>query len=492
MKICVSIGETSAAAVLERLGSGAIADLFEIRFDHLPDNERDKLVNILADSDLRSKIIATLRPVAEGGRSTLSSEERIAFFHRINGYYACDLEADIAHIAPATQKKIVSFHDHSGVPNHLGSIFDGLVSYRPDIVKIACSADDAVEAIPIWNLLKRGNDAKTAVVPVAMGEAGKWTRILGPAFGSPMAYAAADDGTATAAGQFSMSELEKRFRIRDITPNTSIFGVIGDPVTSSLSPAMHNSAYAANGDDAVFIPFQVKNVEAFFRRMVRHESREVELNFRGFAVTMPHKLAVMPLLDGIDDAASEIGAVNTVEFSDGKLIGRNTDAAGFLAPITKRCGDISGMRFAVIGAGGAARACVYALKRAGAEVVVFARDTVKAAADFVRFGVEVERFDEQNSFAGFDVVINATPVGMNGEKLLSADRLSGVRCVYDLITRETPLVSDARAHGIEVITGREMLLEQGVLQYDIWMKKAAPREAMRRALDEVDRWEQKL
>lgn len=485
VKVCVSIGEPSAAAVLERLGSAAGADLFEIRFDHLPDHERDKLVGIIANTDLRAKIIATLRPVAEGGRSKLSRDERIAFFRHIEGYYACDLESDIAHISPAAQKKIVSFHCNSGVPHDLEQIFDRLASYRPDIVKIACSVDDAVDAIPVWNLLGRGKDTNTDVVPIAMGEAGKWTRILAPAFGAPIAYAAADDGTATAAGQFSMSELEKRFRIRDITRNTSIFGVIGDPVSSSLSPAMHNSAYAANDDDAVFIPFHLKNVEAFFRRMVRHESREVGLNLQGFAVTMPHKLAVMPLLDEIDDAARAIGAVNTVEFADGKLIGRNTDSAGFLAPLADKFGDISGMRFAVIGAGGAARACVYSLKRAGGEVVVFARDTVKAAAEFVRFGVAVERFNAHTSFCVSDVVVNATPVGMNGEKLLSVERLSGVRCVYDLITRETPLVSDARAHGIEVITGREMLLEQGVLQYEIWMSKAAPREAMRLALNEV-------
>jgi 3-dehydroquinate dehydratase/shikimate dehydrogenase len=485
VKICVSIGETSAAAVLERLGSGATADLFEIRFDHLPDDERDRLVELLADADLRAKIIATLRPVAEGGLSRLSREERIAFFSRINGYYACDLEEDIADIAPATQKKIVSFHNHSGVPDDLEQIFDRLVSYRPDIVKIACSVNDAVDAVPIWKLLTRKDRYKVEVVPIAMGEAGKWTRILGPAFGAPISYAAANKGKATAAGQFSMSELENRFRIRGITPDTSIFGVIGDPVTSSLSPAMHNSAYAAKGDDAVFIPFQVKNVEAFFRRMVRHKSREVELNFRGFAVTMPHKLTVIPLLDEIDDAASEIGAVNTVDFSDGKLTGRNTDAAGFLAPITNRFGDISGMRFAVIGAGGAARACIYALKRAGAEAVVFARCTSKAYAEFFNLGVAVERFNAQTSFAGFDIVVNATPVGMKGEILLSAEQLPDVRCVYDLVTGETPLTSDAHARGIEVIKGREMLLEQGILQYEIWMKKAAPREAMRRALDEV-------
>ncbi|MBX3293884.1 MAG: type I 3-dehydroquinate dehydratase [Acidobacteria bacterium] len=485
MKICVSIGETTAAAVLQGLEASTDADLFEVRFDYLPLSERNELVRLFSENEVRSKIVATLRPVAEGGRAELSREERIAFFHLINGYYACDLEEDIAHISPDTRIKMVSFHDHSGVPNDFEHIFERLASHCPDVVKIACSVEDATEAIPLWNLLRRGRESGVGVLPIAMGEAGKWTRILGPAFGAPIAYAACDNETATAPGQFSFTESAERYRIREITPKTAVFGVVGDPVSSSLSPAMHNAAFAANGDDAVFVPFQVKDIEVFFRGMVRGESREVEMNFGGFAVTMPHKLAVMPLLDDIDDAAREIGAVNTVEFAGGKLIGHNTDAAGFLAPLLSRYGELAGMRFAVIGAGGAARACVHAIQRSGAETVVFARDAAKAVADLGSFDIKFELFDEDTSFERYDVVVNATPVGMNGEKLLSAYQILGVRCVYDLITKETPFVADAFAAGIEVITGREMLLEQGILQYEAWMKKPAPREAMQRALDEV-------
>lgn len=491
MKICVSIGETSATAVLKRLDTIADADLFEVRFDHLPDNERNKLVDTLADSDVRSKMIATLRPIAEGGRSTLSGEERMTFFSRLRGYYACDLEEDIAHISPDTQKKIVSFHDHSGVPEGLERIFGRLLSHRPDIVKIACTVDDAAAAIPLWNLLERAVRSTVTAVPIAMGEAGKWTRIFGPAFGAPIVYAAADSDSATAAGQFTISDLKQGFRIGDITRNTAVYGVIGDPVSSSLSPAMHNAAFAANGDNAVFIPFQVKDLEAFFGRMVKRESREVELNFQGFAVTMPHKLAVMDILDEIDPNARKIGAVNTVLISDGRLIGKNTDADGFLAPLISRFGDIGGMRFAVIGAGGAARACVHALNKRNADVTLYVRNAEKAGQGFNSSAVRIAELKEAESLGDPDVVVNTTPVGMNGERLFSVDQLSGVRCVYDLITKETPLLEDSRRAGIDTIGGREMLLEQGILQYEAWMKRPAPRDAMRRALIEEEKWVQK-
>ncbi|QQS33864.1 MAG: shikimate dehydrogenase [Acidobacteriota bacterium] len=491
MKICVSIGEATAAAVLLRLEASSEADLFEVRFDYLPQSERNELVRLLSENSIRSKVIATLRPRAEGGRAELSREDRITFFNKLQGYFACDLEEDIAHISLEAKKKIVSFHDHSGVPIDISATFDRLASFSPNIIKIACTVDDAAYTLALWKLFGHAIDKGIGVVAIAMGEAGKWTRILGPAFGAPIAYAAYDNGTATAPGQFSFSELTVRYRIKEITPNTAVFGVIGDPVSSSLSPAMHNAAFAANGDDAVFVQFQVKDIEAFFRRMVLTDTREVGLNFRGFAVTMPHKLAVMPLLDGIDAAARAIGAVNTVEFADGKLIGRNTDAAGFVAPLLSRYGDIAGMRFAVIGAGGAARACVYALQRSGAETVVFARDVAGATAAFESFSNTIMPIDRNVSLEGFDVVVNATPVGMNGEILLSADQISGVRCVYDLITKDTPLIAEARDTEIDIIGGREMLLEQGILQYEMWLKREAPREVMRLAIETEERWESK-
>src|SRR5207237_10844095 len=132
------------------------------------------------------------------------------------------------------------------------------------------------------------------------------TRVLGPAHGSFLTYASLEVGSETADGQITARDMMDMYRVRNLTPETRVFGVIGDPVSSSQSPYMHNDAFAAAGVDAVFLHLQVRDIDAFMQRMVKAETREVEFNFGGFSVTMPHKQAVIPFLDDIDETARAI------------------------------------------------------------------------------------------------------------------------------------------------------------------------------------------
>ena len=256
--------------------------------------------------------------------------------------------------------------------------------------------------------------------------------------------------------------------------------MIGDPVSKSLSPYMHNPAFQANGIDAVFMHLEVKDLRRFITDFIPGSG----LNFGGLSVTMPHKQAIIPFLDGIDDAAGAIGAVNTVRFKDGKLYGYNTDAHGFIIPLKKAFGDLTGAKAALLGAGGAARACAYALKKEGAGVTVFVRDVGKAAAFAGELGVDLLDMAELDT-AGFDIVINATPVGMKaGEEdrtLLDVERLQGVKLVFDLITKpaKTALMREAEKAGVPVVGGVEMLLAQGIKQFEIWTGQEAPANLMR-------------
>jgi shikimate dehydrogenase len=202
-------------------------------------------------------------------------------------------------------------------------------------------------------------------------------------------------------------------------------------------------------------------------------------------VTIPHKTAVAPLLDKLDPAAGEIGAVNTVVIDGGSLVGYNTDVRGAMEPLERVC-SLEGESCAVLGGGGAARAVVYGLIKGGARVTVFARDPAKASALASRFGVSVSPLD---AFSQSDaaVVINTTPVGMRGHAEGSSPvprkSLRGRRVVYDLVYNpvDTQFLIDARAEGCRTVSGIEMLLAQAALQFEVWTGQQAPIDAMRNA-----------
>jgi shikimate dehydrogenase len=225
--------------------------------------------------------------------------------------------------------------------------------------------------------------------------------------------------------------------------------------------------------------------------MVRAETREIELNFKGFSVTLPHKQAIIRHLDGLDETARKIGAVNTVKITDGKLYGYNTDAPGFIEPLLNSYGDLHGARVAVLGAGGAARAVVYALQTAGAQVTMFARDTAKAKPLAEDFQVELQALttnDEQRAaYKDFDILVNTTPLGMKGkaegETPAVAGQLAGLQMVYDLvyIPFQTPLMAEADRAEVPKIGGLAMLVAQALEQQRIWTGLEPPMKEMSRA-----------
>jgi shikimate dehydrogenase len=201
---------------------------------------------------------------------------------------------------------------------------------------------------------------------------------------------------------------------------------------------------------------------------------------------------VIRYLDNADDAARTIGAVNTIKISDEKLYGHNTDAAGFIDPLKRKFGDLASARVALAGAGGAARACAYSLNEARADVTLFARDTAKAESMAGDFKIDVKplRLDtrDPSTFAGFDIVVNATPLGTKGSKqnysIAYADQLKDVKLVYDLIYNptETRLIHEARCAGADTLGGLDMLIAQGARQFEIWTGEEAPLAEMTAAV----------
>ena len=496
-RICISICASTVEKFIDRIESAkGKSDLIELRFDCLEKDElkaentnnlRPVLAKILAASG--DKCISTFRPKEYGGSREISSLERSNFWTLVSKTDFADLEADIVDDGSPAQI-ICSFHDFNGVPPDLESVFRHLVATGADVVKIAAHVDEATDAVTIWKLFDLASETGRRVIPIAMGEAGKWTRVLGLAYGSPITYASPDDDRRTAPGQISASDMRDIFRVKDLDKQTSVFGLIAGDTSYSFSPQMHNTAFAHAGLNHVFVPLQVRDLDEFMRRVVKHETREIDLNFGGFSVTNPHKQTVMNYLDRIDPSAKAIGAVNTVKIDGDELAGYNTDAPGFIKPLQDALGDLRDARVTVGGAGGAARAVVYALTQDGAEVTVLARDVRKASKLADEFGIKVDQLNTGNRPLTTDILVNCTPLGTKGDNqhksIATADQLKDVKLVYDLVYNpmETRLISEAKASGVATIGGFDMWIAQGAHQFKIWTGGEAPTAAMRSAVEE--------
>jgi shikimate dehydrogenase len=235
--------------------------------------------------------------------------------------------------------------------------------------------------------------------------------------------------------------------------------------------------------NAVYIPFEVRDVKTFIRRMIHPATRELSWNIRGLSVTAPLKSEVIGELDWLDPAATAIGAVNTIVIKDDKLHGYNTDARGFIEPLMEKFGELRGARCAIIGAGGAASAALWALKQAGAKATLFARNTAAGSALAERFGAAWMDLEAAH-FGDYDVVINATPLGTRGEFVnetpATAAQLRGTRLAYDLVYNptETTFLRAAREAGCETLGGLAMLVTQAAEQFSLWTSTDAPEDVM--------------
>lgn len=472
--------------------------MIELRLDYLSELELAHAGQTLWDllTSRPCPIILTLRPAEYGGVRAISLEDRILARVQLGALTSIgkpdfwDFEADLASFVQDLGKDvegsgicdwtrtICSYHDFAGASSNLDQIYESMAATESRVLKIAIHADDATDCLPVFKLLDRARTKGRDMIAIAMGEAGIATRILGPSRGAFLTYASLDNESATAEGQLTANELREVYRIDQIDQQTEIMGLIGEPVSHSSSPQIQNAALAAAGVNAVYIPFEVRDAESFMRRMVHPRSREIDWKLRGLSVTAPHKMTVMQHLDWIEPAAKEIGAVNTILAEDNELHGYNTDAEAFIQPLRLKFGSLRDARVAVVGAGGAARSAISALKQEQASVSLFARDRTKAKLLADKFEVDCHSLP-QASFNGFDVIVNATPSGTHGDaengSIAVSQQLRGVRLVYDLVYNpiETRLLREAQAAGCEVLGGLEMLIAQAAGQFKLWTGRDA-------------------
>lgn len=257
--------------------------------------------------------------------------------------------------------------------------------------------------------------------------------------------------------------------------------VIGDPINHSLSPNMHNFGYIALGvyKDNLFIPVRVKN-----KNLKKFIEAVETLGINGISVTSPYKETIIKYLDGLEEDAKKIGAVNTIINEGGKLIGYNTDWIGAVVPLEKRT-NLKGKKVAVLGAGGAAKAVVFGLTKKGAKVKIYNRTLRKAKLLADQYNCEFGSLSNLKEVKDMDIIINATSIGMNEDKSpLDKKYISKGQIVFDCVYSplKTKLLKDAKSKGALVILGTEMLLYQAAEQFRLYTGVDAPVEAMRKFL----------
>jgi 3-dehydroquinate dehydratase / shikimate dehydrogenase len=494
-RICAVIAEpTMTAARAAILRAAGVAEMMELRLDYLRDfdfNEPGELSALLDGKPLPT--IVTCRAVEEGGQQEIAEVTRFGLLGEAlrRGAEYCDIEAahyDAVRAAGLdTSRLIVSYHNFSETPADLAAIYERLTRRPAAVHKIAVRANDIGDALAVFGLLDRATAERRPLIAIAMQGAGLLTRILGPSRGSFLTYGSLGLGHESAPGQVSCDELRNLYHIQRLSGETQITGILGKPLSHSASPRMHNRAFREMGLDFVYLPFEASEVGDFFKRFVRPTTREINWRLRGFSVTIPHKSAVIPFLDELDETARRIGAVNTVVVEGGRLVGYNTDADGAMAPLEVLT-NLRGAHCAVIGAGGAARAVIFGLRERGARVTIFARDAAKGSALADEFNVaarSIQALVESDA----DIVINTTPVGMlnhnEGVSPIPAIVWPGRKIAYDLIYNppESRFLADARRHGCVTINGAEMLVAQAARQFELWTHRKPAIEVMRAALE---------
>ena len=341
---------------------------------------------------------------------------------------------DIDHTVLSDGRLINPVHDFEKPVRNLAAKCRALSGKAGAIAKVACQPKTLADVARLFRESERlGDDVPH--VTLAMGAQGLATRVLAARTRSLWTYCSV--GGLESIGHVSPEELVRTYRFRAITRDAALFGVTGWPLKKTRSPELHNAAFADEDVDAVMVPFPAKTAREALDFMKA-------MGLKGMAVTIPHKKAILPLLDRVDPLAKRLGAVNTVSFENGKYVGYNTDVAGFAEAIAAFAGDLRGRRVAVLGDGGAAQAVKAALRKLGAKFEVFHRRTPPP---------------------GFDVLVNATPVDP-----IPDYAFAGTELVYDLgyVPEVTPFLARAAAAGCRTENGFGMLKAQAREQRRIW------------------------
>lgn len=501
--ICVTIAQPRHRGVLAQhkfLAERGVK-LVELRLDYL--QTRVNFERLLGNKP--TPVIITIRRPEDGGQWKLSENARQMLLRGaiVEGVDYVDLEDGLAAETPRYGKtqRIVSYHDFRETPENLDEIFERLAGQDPDIVKICTQANSPGDAMRMLESVERWSK-RLPTVGFCMGDMGIPSRVLCARYGSPFTYCACDERSVVAPGQVTLDEMQNLYRIDKITDKTRVYGVLADPVGHSLSPLIHNAAFAELGmDDRVYLPMRVP------REHLESTVKDIcpKLGVKGLSVTIPHKEAIIPMLDRAETGVKAVGACNTVLWDDdGTRVGLNTDYQAAMSAMAEVIGweepnddpetgepksqPLAGKTALILGAGGVGKAIAVGLARRGAEIIL--TDAVTATADDLAFKLTAEGHNARSilwgdrHFCHPDIVANCTPIGMypHGDATpFEAKYMQPEMTFFDAVynPENTLMLKDARAAGCATVSGLTMFVLQAGLQFQRFTGAEPPLDAMR-------------
>ena len=483
--LIATLTERPSAAELGRLSQ--FADVLEVRADLIGDPDPAEL-----RQHFDGRLLYTLRSELEGGGAEdgANRNERIA--RSAASYDLVDLEAerDLGGLAEkvAPEQRLVSWHGASAELTELRQRFAGMAETPARYYKLVPAAEEPADALTPLALLK--SLGREDVIAFGGGEPGVWSRVLAPRLGAPVVYGAAG-ATPGVPGQPRLERLRCDFNLPALEPVERLFGIVGFPISHSLSPRVHNSAYRKLGLPFLYLPFQTPTFGNLWLDLVESGS----LDFLGFplgglSVTAPFKEIALAVSGAASPLAERIGSANTLVRNRQVWEAETTDPEGVLGSLRASGISVEGRSCAVVGAGGAGRAAAFCLARAGAAVTLVNRRADRGrrvAGELEVAFAPLSEFDPR----GFSALVNATPLGRaEGEELpFEPEELDAGTLVIDMTYQEdrvTALVAAARRAGLPTVDGREILLYQAIPQFLMMTGEQLPEGLGRAALSLPD------
>lgn len=479
--------------------------MLELRADFLKEINEDILRRYISEAkNTGLKIIFTCRDPREGGKNNYTQQARLnALLHAVSmnvDYIDCEavnfknqLEHELKTALNKSQTRLIlSAHDFHQQFDNLEMLYEEIITLYPEaVVKIVYTAEHINDCFAAFDLLRENPGS----IIMCMGQAGQISRLICKKLGGLVSYMSLDEASASAPGQLTLQDAKSLYRWDSIDADTEFYGVIGDPVAHSMSPAIFNACFEHNGANSLYLPIHVQGESKDLSEFLENVSSRPWLGFRGFSVTIPHKTAALSYVRGkgeyIEPLAENIGALNTLKVGFGGIItGYNTDCEGAMRSLTSAMKiDRHGLHqkhVAVIGAGGVARAIVAGLADVGAHITIYNRtaDKAKRLADVFKCkSAPLEALADMNA----EVIINCTSLGMHPDtdstplpqRYIKKDML-----VFDTIYNplETRLLKEAKAAGAAVISGVEMFIYQAMAQHEIFTSAPADEKVMRQAV----------
>ncbi len=477
--ICLTLSGPTILDNLKALADNKdYVDICELRLDLLSPSEVAKAADFPSMVDI--PVILTLRRVSDGGKCTLQEKARRSLLidtMKNGGFSYVDIEddvkkSDVEEAAHSLGMKVIrSYHDFDGVPADIFSRVHSLAS-RGDVAKIAVTPHNTADVMTLFRINEELKDVPKIII--GMGEWGVATRILYKKMGSILTFGS--NGKAVAPGMVSARELKLLYRADQLNDNTGIYGIVGNPVMHSLSPQIHNPGFHKIHYNAVYVPFLSESIRSFL-------TLAEMLRMRGFSVTVPFKVDVVKYLGNITREVKQIGSCNTVVRVPNMWKGTNTDYYGFIHPIEKEIDDGRIKSALVIGAGGAAKAIVWALKMRNVKVMIVNRTKSKADELARLYGVGSDSLDNISQYEGkVDLVVQATNMGLHPyEDVNPAEKFhfSGKEIAYDIVYKPkyTKFLLAAEKAGCSLKFGWDMLMEQGKLQFESFTGYHYPKDS---------------